>query len=378
MSVFFDNLVMRMSSFNQNDVVKLAERRATISDIAIEHLRDGDGYAPRDLHKTLSDSEKVKFLANTLAFRVSEFFGADVDKLSKQLAEDKPLALPEVKRQAIKTKMKLGFTLIEVMITVGIIGVVSAIAVPMYQSYTARSQVSEGITLADGAKPFVSEYHANNGSFPADLMGGIKVAGKWVEGTALGSNGQIVATFGSDAIKGLKGKKVMLTPKIETSGNLSWDCSSDAPKEYLPNTCNYAESGGSTQPSAPVKSWLSDDYSNVYSKAGSQYYRVPNVFWQYSAMYLPNGKDSTLSVTPGSIYKVNFVTPDGTLVFKTLGIAGQPQFLALKSDGTLMYQMPNSSTSYNVNKDGSYTAISQAPQWMTDYLASDDYKNMTK
>ncbi|HDR9137718.1 TPA: pilin [Burkholderia vietnamiensis] len=363
MAGFFDGLVSKISSMSKDDIKEIAEKRATISDLSISHF-DSKKHTALELFEA-SEDDKRKFLANTLAFRVAEFYPVDVNKLSQSLEEDKPLALSE--KSAITTKMKLGFTLIEVMIAVGIVGLLSAFAVPAFQGYTARSQVSEGITLAEGAKPFVSEYHANEGAFPASLLDGMKVTGKWVVDTALASNGQIVATFGSNVAKGLVGKKVMLTPKVEASGNLSWDCSSDAPKDYLPNSCQSV-----------FKSWLGNDYSNIYSKANSQYFRLPGVFWQFSAMYLPNGKDSTLSVTPGTIYKVNFVAPDGTLVFKTLGMSGQPQFLALKSDGSLMYQMPNSTTSYSVNKDGSYAAISQAPQWMSDYLASDDYKNATK
>ncbi|WP_221056285.1 pilin [Burkholderia pseudomallei] len=363
MAGFFDGLVSKISSMSKDDVKEIADKRATISDLSISHF-DSKKHTALELFEA-SEDDKRKFLANTLAFRVAEFYPVDVNKLSSALEEDKPLALSE--KSAITTKMKLGFTLIEVMIAVGIVGLVSAFAIPAYQGYTARSQVSEGITLAEGAKPFVSEFHANEGAFPASLLGGMKVTGKWVVDTALSSNGQIVATFGSNVAKGLVGKKVMLTPKVEASGNLSWDCSSDAPKDYLPNSCQSV-----------FKSWVGNDYSNIYSKANSQYFRLPGVFWQFSAMYLPNGQNSTLSVTPGTIYKVNFVAPDGTLVFKTLGMSGQPQFLALKNDGSLMYQMPNSSTSYSVNKDGSYTAISQAPQWMNDYLASDDYKNTTK
>ncbi|WP_208457354.1 pilin [Burkholderia vietnamiensis] len=363
MAGFFDGLVSKISSMGKDDIKEIAEKRATISDLSISHF-DSKKHTALELSEA-SEDDKRKFLANTLAFRVAEFYPVDVSKLSQSLEEDKPLALSE--KSAITTKMKLGFTLIEVMIAVGIVGLASAFAVPAYQGYTARSQVSEGITLAEGAKPFVSEYHANEGAFPASLLSGMKVTGKWVVDTALSSNGQIVATFGSNVAKGLVGKKVMLTPKVEPSGNLSWDCSSDAPKDYLPNSCQSV-----------FKSWLGSDYSNIYNKANSQYFRLPGVFWQYSAMYLPNGQNSTLSVTPGTIYKVNFVAPDGTLVFKTLGMSGQPQFLALKNDGSLMYQMPNSATPYSVNKDGSYTAISQAPQWMSDYLASDDYKNATK
>lgn len=136
----------------------------------------------------------------------------------------------------------------------------------------------------------------------------MNTSGKYVGNTSISDNGAIVATFGNDVVKGLEGKYVALTPSVENSGNLSWECSSNAPKDFLPKSCDYVN--------VPVKSWLSNDYSNIFNKASSQYYRVPGVFWQYSTMYLPNGKDSTLTVTPGTIYKVDFVSPDGTLVLR--------------------------------------------------------------
>ncbi|MEO7200362.1 MAG: prepilin-type N-terminal cleavage/methylation domain-containing protein, partial [Dokdonella sp.] len=63
-------------------------------------------------------------------------------------------------------KMQKGFTLIELMIVVAIIAILAAIAIPAYQDYLVRSQVSEGATLSDGAKTAVAEYYANHGKFP--------------------------------------------------------------------------------------------------------------------------------------------------------------------------------------------------------------------
>src|ERR1700677_3675390 len=66
----------------------------------------------------------------------------------------------------LKTVQK-GFTLIELMIVIAIIGILAAIAIPAYQNYTIRSQVTEGLSLADGWKTSISEYYAQNGKFPS-------------------------------------------------------------------------------------------------------------------------------------------------------------------------------------------------------------------
>ena len=63
-------------------------------------------------------------------------------------------------------QVQKGFTLIELMIVVAIIGILAAIAIPAYQNYTIRAQVTEGLSLADGWKTGISEYYAQNGTFP--------------------------------------------------------------------------------------------------------------------------------------------------------------------------------------------------------------------
>lgn len=371
----FDSMMFKINSLNKEEILKYAEKRANLSDICIGHYnerKDVEGFGAKEFYQMMGNSEKKKALSNALAFKVGAVYGLGdeaVKGLMRKIEGDEVLSLPERGENAITTKLKMkGFTVVELMIAVAVVGLVTTMAVPVYQTHVAKAQVSEGINLAGGIKAVIDEYHSNNGSFPktGDVVGVVNTSGKYVGSTSIGDNGAIVATFGNDVIKGLDGKYVALTPSVEKSGNLSWECSSNAPKDYLPKSCDYVN--------VPVKSWLSNDYSNIFNKANSQYYRVPGVFWQYSTMYLPNGKDSTLTVTPGTIYKVDFVSPDGTLVFKTLGMSGQPKLLALKSNGSLMYQMPNDNTAYSVNKDGSYTAISQEPKWLSDYLASDDYK----
>ena len=91
-----------------------------------------------------------------------------------------------------------GFTLIELMIVVAIIGILAAIAIPAYQDYLIRSQVSEGLTMASAAKASVSEYYANNGSWPTDngaagMGSAADIQGKYVSSITVGTGGITVA-----------------------------------------------------------------------------------------------------------------------------------------------------------------------------------------
>jgi type IV pilus assembly protein PilA len=147
------------------------------------------------------------------------------------------------------TSDQKGFTLIELMIVVAIIGILAAIAIPAYQSYTVRAQVTEGLNLAAAAKTAVAETYASNGAWPAtNASAGMDVAaninGKYVTSVTIGAGGQITIAYGNQATT-IAGKTMTLTPYTSANNDISWQCGDHA----MPGTLTIATgsaAGGAT------------------------------------------------------------------------------------------------------------------------------------
>lgn len=147
--------------------------------------------------------------------------------------------------------MQKGFTLIELMIVVAIIGILAAVALPAYQDYMTRSKLTEPMGFLDGAKVSIAEYYATNGAYPADTAtAGLPGVGNAKYTQSVDWNGTALsATIRGTNIAALDGKTLILTPTADaTSKVLTWVCSTNANTteyKYLPSNCRTGAAASS-------------------------------------------------------------------------------------------------------------------------------------
>jgi type IV pilus assembly protein PilA len=123
-----------------------------------------------------------------------------------------------------------GFTLIELMIVVASIGILAAIAIPAYQNYTIRAQVTEGLNLADGWKTAIAEYYAQTGNWPAqaNLTGTAASTGKYVSSVTVTAGGVIDITYGLQANQKINNQHLDILPYTNANNDVVWLCGNAA------------------------------------------------------------------------------------------------------------------------------------------------------
>lgn len=143
-----------------------------------------------------------------------------------------------------RQRLSAGFTLIELMIVVAIIAILAAIAIPAYQDYLVRAQVSEGLVLSSGAKAAVWDFVSNTGRYPlsnqsAGLPSATSISGSYVSSVDV-TNGVIEVLYnGAKASSNITASSnyLLLSP-VSHAGSISWTCApSKLSAKYLPSSC---------------------------------------------------------------------------------------------------------------------------------------------
>jgi type IV pilus assembly protein PilA len=193
----------------------------------------------------------LPMFANALYWR---HVGELIDRMPRAYAQDPERKFARLQRDGgTGPGAMLAACAVMGVLSLSIVGVMAAIAIPAYRDYAIRAQVSEGLTLAGPAKAQVAEFYAKHGSWPdqADLDGEMP-SGKYVRSVGVAA-GSVVITYGNGAHADLAAERLLLVPGVDASGEIHWSCGdhpaaagvtpangpsgSDLPAKYLPAYC---------------------------------------------------------------------------------------------------------------------------------------------